>query len=299
MASTSVSLDTSSKRLSALFIIVNYESDDDARALAKRLTSLKGPVSVEAIVVDNSALSTAPLQPKSAEQPWAWVPLPNNPGYFGGARQGLDYFLTERSLADLVIISNADIHIDDDDFLDRLHAAQVSAVAEENTLVLAPRIISSLSSRDQNPYRSQRPSRWPYLTKYFIFRFYPTAILYRYLSILRARWHRARQTSGRETSEPPTRDPYKQFIFAPHGSFIVFFAEYFHRGGTLKNGLFLFAEELFVAQSVTRLGGRIVHDRSVEVVHREHVSTGALLSRRMASALAKAHLHGYRHYLKD
>jgi len=64
-------------------------------------------------------------------------------------------------------------------------------------------------------------------------------------------------------------------IYAPHGSFIIFSREYFERGGSLKPGAFLYAEELFVAETCRRLGLKAVYWPVIQVAHDEHVSTAA------------------------
>src|SRR5262249_2176510 len=77
-------------------------------------------------------------------------------------------------------------------------------------------------------------------------------------------------------------------IYAPHGSFIAFRRTYFERGGSLNHPVFLFGEEIFVAETARRLGLTISYDRRLEVIHREHKSTGYFPSPRISAYSSQA-----------
>ena len=72
-------------------------------------------------------------------------------------------------------------------------------------------------------------------------------------------------------------------IYAAHGSLFVFHRSYFDMGGDLSHGTFLFGEEIFVAETILRLGLTILYDPRFCVVHKEHLTTGQLPSRKVAS----------------
>jgi GT2 family glycosyltransferase len=71
-------------------------------------------------------------------------------------------------------------------------------------------------------------------------------------------------------------------IYAPQGSCLVFSRRYFEQGGSLEYPAFLFGEEIFVAETVLRLGLQVVYDPRLRVWHDEHASTGRLRSRKLA-----------------
>src|SRR3989442_14004267 len=70
-----------------------------------------------------------------------------------------------------------------------------------------------------------------------------------------------------------------EFIYAPHGAFFIFSRRYFEAGGYLDGNLFLYGEEISVAEICRSLGLPVIYEPSLCVLHQEHQSTGKVLSR--------------------
>jgi GT2 family glycosyltransferase len=105
--------------------------------------------------------------------------------------------------------------------------------------------------------------------------------------LIKERLHRLRQPSGIDTAEPTaTVEPLQ--IYAAHGAFLAFRKSYFEAGGTLRHGAFLFGEEIFVAETVRRLGLTIGYDPRLRVFHRGYTTTGYMPSRQMATYMREA-----------
>src|SRR5882762_7093902 len=68
-------------------------------------------------------------------------------------------------------------------------------------------------------------------------------------------------------------------IYAAHGSFFIFSRRYFEAGGFLDGNLFLYGEEISVAEICRSLRLPVVYEPSLCVLHNEHQSTGKRISR--------------------
>jgi len=196
-----------------------------------------------------------------------------NRGYFGGARFAFDQYLAEgNDLPDWVIVCNHDILIRDEDFFARLLREDPQAVG-----VIAPRILVWPSNLDQNPFMRHRPGwlRWAQLR--ILSSNYQLAAIRYWL------WRRkagVRSWLAERRRESNANTDCRQSIYAPHGSFFIFSRKYFEVGGYLDGNLFLYGEEISVAEICWRLGLPIVYEPSLCVHHNEHQSTGKAFSRR-------------------
>lgn len=246
-------------------IIVNYNSAQATAQLVADLQRQEHPGYALSIIVADNGPSASDLS--SIKNAYRNSPIirfevmPHNLGYFGAAHFSLNTVWKDRSF-DWLIVSNADIRMLQSDFCSRL-AHLVSGV----DAVIAPRIVSGRTGLDQNPIQTRRPSalrinlhriisRVPFL--FWLMQAQSTLRL-----AIKSRLHR----------KPPQLATESTRIYAPHGAFIIFSKEYFERGGSLNAGAFLYAEEIFVAETCRSLGLGVVYSPSFEVLHEEHVST--------------------------
>jgi GT2 family glycosyltransferase len=78
-------------------------------------------------------------------------------------------------------------------------------------------------------------------------------------------------------------------IYASHGSCMVFSRRYFASGGSIEYPVFLFGEEIFVAETARQLGLSVVHCPQLWVFDKEHASTGGVTrSRKVAGYMNEA-----------
>jgi GT2 family glycosyltransferase len=181
----------------------------------------------------------------------------SNLGYFGAAQFALD---AEAPLGHVVVM-NTDLVFGGPGVLGDLHR---EADGSEDIGVLAPAIISGRTSRDQNPHMAEIPAvrtaakrRWatatPLLTQLTL-----------WVSDVRNR-----RRPLRSVIDVEPRD-----IYAAHGSFIYFTHAYFESSGDFRHPLFLFGEEVYVAEHVRQHGLRIRYLPRIEVRHVEHGTMG-------------------------
>jgi len=128
-----------------------------------------------------------------------------------------------------------------------------------------------------------------------IFGNYYLQVCYEVLSFLKnglkaaGRNRLANPEGGKQNNEAPA-------IYAPHGSCMIFNRRYFTAGGSFEYSIFLFGEEIFVAETTRKLGLLIVHCPRLWVLDHEHASTGTIRSRKVAGYMKDATDYLVEHY---
>lgn len=273
---------------SVLVICVNYHSAEDTQAFVKDLLGQESPGSLRVIVVDNS--DPERLDPRLSSiaeaDPRVRVLHPGgNLGYFGGAAWALRQHLAGAPLTDWIVVSNTDIRFPGRDFLTRLFELYVDATCA----VLAPAIHSTLSLKDQNPYMLRRPGAARMCFYKWVFRYYPISVAYQLMGLVKQKLRAlTRKIAALVDDGEKMGQPRPRSIYAPHGSVILFSRSYFEAGGSLDHGVFLFGEEVFVAETARRLGLTVTYDPRLVVLHREHATTDMFKNRKMARYVREA-----------
>jgi hypothetical protein len=261
------------------FIVINYQTSSALPAYVDSLLS-QDCQSWRMTVVDNSAdrqetqrlIATARVS--SSVQIRA---APRNLGYFGAA----NWLVSQPGFqhATWTVVSNMDIALRDTTFVSRLLTFDNSAP------VLAPSILSLRNGRPQNPYLATRPSARSMRRRRFML---GNPIVAQVANVAGAIKLRLRP---RERAEPNLR---RQSVYAPHGSMIVFHRRYFVEGGRLAHPVFLFNEEINVAEQCRRLRLPVTFEPALRVVHETHKSLGLLRSPANLRAMRDAAEYGYR-----
>lgn len=269
-----------------LIIAVNYNSNDHACSFAKCVLRQSG-VPCKLIIVDNSDTeepSLSSLLDTEIKSGTLSILSPGkNLGYFGGASQALEQHLSHSALPDWVIVCNVDISIEEL-FLSRL----VDQRSHAGVGVIAPSIVSLVTGRDQNPHLVNRPTSLRMHFYKWVYKSLVTAYLYQAAHLLKTLLLRFFMILIRGTRPFGHLEGTPQAIYAPQGSIMIFTKEYFQSGGNLRHGVFLFGEEVFVAETCRRLGLTVVYQPNLRVEHHEHVSTGLFRSRRMLNFFSQA-----------
>lgn len=262
-----------------LLICVKYGSGAETTRYVESLRKLHGQQNLNVLVVDNTVDAASPAPP--AESNLTFVRSEKNLGYFGAARSGLSIYLREHPLPDWVIVSNVDLVIADSQFLDKLAALR----ARPRLGMVAPSIRSALTGRDQNPFMRTRPSAARMQAYKWMYRNWLVLNAYELGSIL---FHKVRSAIRRPRASTSLREDLGGPIYAPHGAFLIFSRKYFRAGGNLDFPCFLFGEEVYLAETVRKLGLDVVYEPSLAVIHQEHKSTRLVKSRQLARAVASS-----------
>ncbi|HET7789083.1 MAG TPA: hypothetical protein VFL36_24125 [Myxococcales bacterium] len=257
-----------------LLICVHYRSEGALDGYLASLSALHGAGERLSVVVVDNSMRPGPLRLRATAFPLRLVTSPSNLGYLGGAALGLSQALEADRAPDFVAVSNVDLRIDQRDFLDRL---EESCEGGEVGIV-APAIRSGLTGGDQNPFLRSRPSPLRMRAYKWIFSSFPLAAGYERLG-------RALQRLRRPAPRPIRA---AEDIYAAHGSFLLLSRAFFERGGTLDYPVFLFNEEIHLAEQARALGLRVRYRPDLEVRHEEHGSIGRYRDRVMVSHARQA-----------
>lgn len=238
---------------------VNYNSygilDKYLRSIDDNAICLKETAKVDVFIADNTVdniktIQTAPYKGISRIQLFSFH---KNLGYFKAIYQMM--LSVDTGIYDYVIISNVDMTLRPDTL-----SNLVKSNYPQNTGWIAPAIIAKESGKDLNPQAVTRYTA----TKLRIMRwFYRIPMAY---NIYLHTFHilRRKQMQRHEPGQ----------IYAGHGSFIILTKEYMSRCGIIDFPIFLYCEEIYIAEECLRHELNVVYDPSIAIDDIGKVSTG-------------------------
>jgi len=269
-------MDKQTRQVRILVLVVHYRSSVALVEMLNCARWLEGDENVGLTIVDNASGQEEVAKIKSAVNEFPSVRLlesPINRGYFGAARFAFHHYLEQGNvLPDWVIVCNHDIEIADKNFFSTLLSHD-----PKNTGVIAPRIQAMPGRLDQNPFMRKRPGRLRWANLRFVSSNYWAAAIWDWLSRRKSEFRS--RVAARRTGSFANSNGKRESIYAAHGSFFIFSRKYFEAGGILDGNLFLYGEEISVAEICRSLGLPVVYEPSLCVLHKEHQSTGKALSR--------------------
>lgn len=178
----------------------------------------------------------------------------DNPGYFGAVKKLMQE--VDVSGYDYAIVSNVDLTMAEN-FFEQLAAYD----CPEDTGWIAPRIWSQLEGRDRNPARTERPSRRKMQILKSFYQ-YPLLDTIYHRTVYRRKKYNGQAAAGT--------------IYAGHGSLIILTKQYLQKCGKIDYPMFLFCEELFLAENCRQKGLTVRYEPSIQVYDKEHVSIGKM-----------------------
>ena len=247
--------------MKVLFIPVTYNSydalDNYIASVGKALEAAADPtISVKIHVADNS---TSPRNEALGRRTLATTHY-DNPGYLPAALKTV--YSEDYASYDYIIISNVDVTLDETFF-----TALRDLKPDPDTVWIAPFIWSPSENRDVNPKNLERYSKKRLQLLRLLFACPPLYYLYT-RTLYRKKVNQSRKEECGMWNE--------RTIYSGHGSFMIFRPELFQQEPPLNYPVFLFCEEIFMAEMVRRIGKKAVHCPAVKVWDCEHASTGLM-----------------------
>jgi len=139
--------------------------------------------------------------------------------------------------------------------------------------VIFPSVFDTKEKRDMNPFLSSRPTREFFDLRIRVFSRKVSFVLWNLASKLKRKLKRSNSNMGSIS--------YDQLdIYAGHGSLFIFCKSYFESGGTFRRDTFMYAEEIFVAESCLARSIRCRLDRRLRAKHISHATTALVPSER-------------------
>lgn len=176
-----------------------------------------------------------------------------NYGYMGAISRmvnGIDC-----SEYDFIAISNVDLILSKD-ALSQLLSTNIS----DDIGWIAPALLSGLEKRDRNPQ---------ILKRYSIGRLKLLRLMFKY-PILHYVYCKTFYKRKKMSKYGPMD------IYAGHGSFMLFTKSFYSHNKTLDYPIFLYGEEIFLAELCRNAGLRVVYRPNIVIYDEEHVSTSKL-----------------------
>lgn len=242
---------------SVFVVCVNYNSYNE---LVKYLSSIEiaaqktTTTNIHVIVADNSTKFET-LKTEGYQHINVQVQKFNNVGYLIGTQAVINSIPSILDY-DYVAISNVDITMSEDFFIN-LEKLNLPA----DVAWVAPKIYSKDENRDRNPKVMNRYSKKKLQLLYYMYRF---PILF-YLYTMTAYKRKKLQPKYPEMD-----------IYAGHGSFMLLTRSFFESYKNIEYPIFLFGEELYLAELVMKAGKKVRYVPSVVIEDNEHVSTSTL-----------------------
>ncbi|MDR1653251.1 MAG: glycosyltransferase [Prevotellaceae bacterium] len=260
------------KQTKILILCVTYNSDSELQNYLQSLSVSVGKtqdVFVDVFVADNSTEKAANINSKCDNINVNVLKFNENLGYLGGisaiiqAKPEIPF-----ETYDFVIISNVDIQVSENFF------EELAKNKNRNEIGwLAPKIWSISEKRDRNPNRLKRYTKLEIEILRLIYRF---AWLHRlYVSLF------YNIKKGKTTEQEIE-------IYAGHGSIMIFNALFFSKIKNFHFPAFLFGEEIFFAELVSKHGLKVRYIPSIKITDTDHVSTGKMKHKHVCQLNFKA-----------
>lgn len=252
------------------FVILNYNNYQDTIALVRSVNSQVWSSVTKVYVVDNNSIndSLQKLYELAIEIDFKLIESKKNLGFARGNNLGISSAIDDGF--GFVVCANSDTILEKDSFfLDTLFKVFEE---KEKVAIIAPNIINQEGSF-QNPFKIKRFSiieiikfKLFYITNlYKLYYFLRVNIFYRIITY----FAKKRKLSLLEISKSNSTS---QYIYAPHGSFIIFTPLFFKYYKGLDNNTFLFCEEYILAEMLHKKGLKCWFETNLKVVHNESKS---------------------------
>ena len=243
-------------------ICVNYNSFSDLVRYAKSVFgAAKNAEDLDLVfaIADNSSkfseADSAVLAKLFYDHPGIVMERYENLGYFPAASKLWNSVVKNHEF-DYVIVSNVDLELSQGFF------SELSAMATNAGVgALAPAVISRRGV-DLNPKIPTRPSRKKLEKNASLFERLPLYLLYVALSNIKYKLL-GRVRRNLSPSE----------IYAPHGAIVIFTNAYMREVGSIAYPMFLYGEEIFVAEECRRRGLKIRYEPALRVDDFDHGAT--------------------------
>jgi GT2 family glycosyltransferase len=258
------------------FVILNYFTVNEVViAHSSICNGRKSSDQIHIYIVDNGSPQTIQraLAEKFEKSSDTTLILSNqNCGFAKGNNLGIRAAIADR--CDFVACLNNDIAIDDTHAL--IHCINACYTDDKSIAVIGPEVIAKRGIR-QNPYmmNRMRQSEISWYIKTYTTRFgklkYWTQFYY--LPLLRKLFSKNTTTSSPGSSINSSSD----YVYALHGSCLIFTPMFFTAFKGFDEDTFLFGEELILAEKVYQANMRCWFCADTKVFHEEDVSTDAYL----------------------
>ena len=246
-----------------IIITVNYRNAKPTKSFIQSIEKCDHNNFLQIIIVDNDTTSNSFNILKEIQNSSLikinLIRSNENRFYWGGVSYALENFgINENKHFDWVIVCNNDV-----EFYEQSFFSTLLQLNPNDYPIIAPKINSSLSGKNLNPFLTHPISRIQ--DTYYR--------LYYSNSITAKSVHKVGQLANKikksMTHHPPTLNSH---IYAPHGACIIFSKDFFSKGGYLETGFTMYGEEISTAEIAKKLDLSIQYIPSLILKHNDHQS---------------------------
>lgn len=253
-------------------VILNYLTIDETIELIQSLSGQIWFHRTQLYIVDNGSYNDSIERLKRLTVPFEIISSTENLGFAKGNNLGIQK-AKEDGCQFILCINNDTLISPQNNFLDTINNIYDN---DQNIAVIAPSI-SNLDGIYQNPFRKNRFSKYEifkiklfYLSSsyklYYLFRVY---LAYNLITLL---------TKTRKTnviSSKPTLNE-SAYIYAGHGSCLIFTPTFFNTYNGFDEHTFLFCEEFLLAEMLYSKKLSCYFENTLHVIHKESKTTNLL-----------------------
>ncbi|MGF7144106.1 GT2 family glycosyltransferase [Anaerotaenia torta] len=239
-----------------------YNNEDEIIAFAEQLSHQRISENLCLLVSCNSCSSSSDLEKKLNDvsvQTAVYNPKVNL-GYLHGCLYGLSEYSRENEY-DWAMISNTDLIFEKDSFFEKFS----KGINDEDIWCVGPDITLKTTGAHQNPFLILPPSNRMINTWRFAYSNPVTFNLYFWLAGVKSRLKKA----NNEILD-------SKFVYAVHGSCFLLRKECIEKIIEVKDEIFMYEEELLVAEVTKANGKKVFFDNNLSVVHNENQVTGTI-----------------------
>lgn len=247
------------KRSLAIFC-VTYNSYSELKTYLTSIdvaaSKVSSSLSVDVFIVDNTeeCIENVDYMNTFSFIKCVFFPFHKNLGYFGGIKKGMEGVDVKKY--DFVALTNVDLTIAEDAFMN-LSKMMIG----EDVGWIATAILSGKEHRDRNPEVLKRYSKHKLHMLKFKFEYPIVDFVYNHTFYKRKKFR---------------KKFFAMDIYAGHGSFILLTRAYFEKCGMIDYPVFLFGEELYLAEECRKQSLRVIYRPEICIYDSEHVSTSKL-----------------------
>ena len=250
------------------FVILHYNNIDDTLNCVDSIDNLKHDnIDVNIVLVDNCSPngSGKTLEEKYQDRKDIKVILlDKNYGFTYSNNIGYDY--ARKNGADIILVSNNDIIIEDEDFLNNL------LLDYKNYDVIAPDIIN-LNGQHQNPLRDKPYSLKKAYKNLYVQRLYHFILYIPFINKLFINWNNKREERWLKNYYE-TKIDIDNHNFVPFGAFVIYVNDWIKKEDKAFVGeSFMYTEEECLGLYILKKKYRIFYDEKLKVKHLEGRST--------------------------
>ena len=248
--------------MSILIITVNFKNSKPTENLIKSIIKCKTHRDLKMIIIDSESSESSFFSLDSIRKRMNLdieiIRSDKNTYYWGGINLGLNKFCNDYKKYKWVITCNNDIEFNDISFFEKLNNLK-----EDSYSIIAPKIISSLTNKNLNPFML-KPISFVYNIYYSLYylNFFTSKIIHKIGRLIKL---------IKTQSKIKNSSIYQ--IYAGHGSCMIFSKDFFSNGGFLDTGFTMYGEEVSTAEIAKKLNLLIYYIPSLSIIHNEHQST--------------------------